>query len=253
MSTKKKIYFLTGAVLLLALTILLSYFYSQDDFNQPVPADLADPDENEESADLTTSEEEPGDLNITTEDEDSEDMMGNGEMTSDEGELSEAFDEASEETNLLSTDAGSPGEQTYYNHYWFAHEYTHRLEPSPMEADERQEDARFQARELMTWKELAARDYGWDYSEEAFQQFIENEDVLEDDDTAHLHALSTLRSESGNHYLRYSETRFLKRFILQQIQPELESELPREDGEDDEDYEYRLFRYFIQHVMEEME
>ncbi|TMW71814.1 hypothetical protein [Alteribacter natronophilus] len=253
MSTRKKIYFLVGAVLLLALTILLSYFYSEDEFNQPVPADLMDPDNGQEEDNQTDGEDTDGNMNVTEDDGESDTPMDSGELTADDSELESAFEEASSATDLLNSGGGSPGEQTYYVHFRFANEYMHNLDTSRMDEEERREDAQFKAQELVLWTELAEENYDWTYSEEAFERFIEQENVWDEESRPHRYAAFMLDHEEGDHALRYSETRFLQRFILNELRPELEREIPRNEDEDDEDYEYRLYRSFIQEVMEELD
>ncbi|WP_096436312.1 hypothetical protein [Alteribacter populi] len=251
MSTKKKVYFLIGAIILLALTILMSYYYSIDQYGQPMPADLTTSPENDEENSTTDS----GSVEI-----DSTDSGENGdtpgideeEITSDREDFQDALEYAYNKTGILSTNGSTPNEENFYYQFWLSHEFYHHLTDSPMEEEERKEDARFQAQELLVWKKIAEREYDWNYSEDRFQSFIEGEEMSEEDDAPNDFLVNDIQNEDDDLFLRHLESKYLKLFIWHEIQSELQEQSPPEDGEDEEMHEYRLFQQFAEKVMDEM-
>ncbi|MBM7096330.1 MULTISPECIES: hypothetical protein [Alteribacter] len=253
MSTKKKVYFLIGACLLLALTILLSYFYSQDDFAQPMPADLSNPPGEEGDMDQAETAVETEDSDDLSE----EDSDVPGEWTEEEDgdneEISEAIQSALSETGFYNTNPDSRNENSYYYHFLLNQDVRHNLEDSGTSSDEREEDARYQARELMVWKDIAAEEYDWEYNENQFISFVNSEDLIQNDSQLNRQILRELREEDEDLFIRHAETKYLRSFIWSGIQDSLQEEEPQEDGEDDEAYENRLYRQLSSKIMDRLE
>lgn len=214
-----------------------------------MPADLTDPttDEMEQEDDLTTSTEEE-----EQQDENSDLPQENLVEASSE-EMVDAVTDSINETGIMTAGATSTTESSYYYHFWLKQEVQHYLNDSGLSRSERQEDASYQAKELMAWKELAESDFDWSYNEDRFMSHTNRKELVREDTKINRLILQKLRDENDDLFVRHAESNYLRSFIWHEIKDQLKNDDPQEDGEDDNAYEHRLYRQFASKIMDKLE
>ncbi|WP_078594888.1 hypothetical protein [Evansella clarkii] len=236
MSTNKKIYFGAGAVILLALSLLMIVMTMNEPQNgasQPqVSQDSgSEPEETESSGSDSNT-------NITDEPAGEENILETDQFNSEE--IIDYAEEAVSKTGLTSSIDG-PRIESFREHALLQQNFLSLMGQNLSEEGEMENEAEWSAKELNAWMAVAEEETGFSYSEEKFMEFVNEEQYIAEDDQETKILLDVLLEEDDNLYLRQLEYLYMRPFIWQSVKPALEEEYEQESGEADEDYEYRLY------------
>ncbi|SDZ30102.1 hypothetical protein SAMN05421736_109101 [Evansella caseinilytica] len=251
MTKRKKIYLLTGGAIFLALSITMLVLYMNDPYTE-VPQS-AIPETSREPLEEDVASAAGDSINIDSEEEAAGQSAAEGSNESDEEELRKAAREAINGVSL-SRSTSDPSEQTFYEHSYLNQYYSnilgeHQIEEEANNDSAMREEAKWVAKELVAWINIAAEKTQFAYSETEFLEYVENEHLLQEDDSRTIALLNELKSDSESLYIRHLEFQYLKSFIWSKTQEQLKQENEQRDGETEEDYLYRLYLAFEDEVM----
>ncbi|MBU9721032.1 MULTISPECIES: hypothetical protein [Bacillaceae] len=244
MTKNKVIYLSIGAILLIILSSILLYLYSNepDHFGEApsLDAQITDTRDSAEvnegitdSINISQGEDEAGEL-YSIEEYDQEELISSAKQAIEDIDFTGSFSELNE--NALF-------DQALLNDYYFS-----LLGDQFANEEEQDANAEWEARELMAWISVAEATADFHYDENNFLTFIEAENILESEDLRTTVLLNELESENSDLYVRGLELRYLKFFIWEEVKGTYEQEHASEADETDVDYENRLYWLFEDEV-----
>ncbi|UTR11489.1 hypothetical protein MM300_03925 [Evansella sp. LMS18] len=236
MSKNKKIYFGAGAVILLALSLLMIVMTMDEPQNG-----ASQPQVSQDSASETEETESNGsdsNDNVTDEPVGEGSILGDDQFNDDE--IMEYAEEAVSNTSLTSSIDG-PRIESFREHALLRQNYLNLMGQNLSEEDEMENEADWSAKELNAWIAVAEEETGFTYSEDEFMEFVNEEGYIEEDDQETRILLHVLSEEDDNLYTRQLEYLYMRPFVWQSVKPALEEQYEQESDESDEEYEYRLY------------
>lgn len=246
MTNRQKLYIVAGGAVIVILSGVLLYLYNTDPVTNP-----AERENGQETAEANGTEESEGgvDINIDGTDENSSDLLNDDEEI-DESEYSEHAKTAIREANLSVYE--EPSEQSFYDHAILNQEYSMLIDEVFLEEGTIEFDAQLSSKELVSWLEIAEEHGNFTYDESRFLSFIEEEGFKEDMENSAFVLVEELETENELHAIRNLETRYLKSFIWNEVKSQIKQNESMEEGETEEEFEFRVYHEFEQDVMDHL-
>jgi hypothetical protein len=245
MQKSKLIILIAGSVILLILSTIM-FILERD--NQA--GNTTDPEVGVTNENQLGEEAEPGDEAVTPENDGGQSNDATAGLNGEEEEdLRENAHEAISKSSVNENETDM-SEQTLFNHSVLYRTYQMFDEDSLIDEEDIEQDAEWISVELMGWHDHASREYGFDYSDDDFVNYVEEENFLEED-THTIILLEELAETNENLYKRQLEIHFIKQFIWESIKEDVAAEAGEETDLSDENYQ-QLFYSFEQEVIEEL-
>ncbi|MDG5787819.1 hypothetical protein QA612_09940 [Evansella sp. AB-P1] len=241
MTNRKKLYYLVGGIALFALSLSLFFMYTNEPQQESQPIAISETIEPDEETIATDIES----INIAEEREENfEATMEDNEE--DEEDLREFAEEAIERVTLTPLEA--PSEQSFFEHARLDQVLSSLMGSNFTEDIELEDEARWVARDLQAWMQVATETADFSYSDEDFLAFVEEENFLEEDDLKKTVLVNELKRIDDSLYVRHLEYHYLKPFIWNNIESHFSSQSSQNHRETDEEYLYRIFLQFEDEV-----
>ncbi|UCZ52401.1 hypothetical protein LGQ02_16375 [Bacillus shivajii] len=248
MANRQKFFIIAGAIILVALSVLMLYLYQTDPTSYPIERN------NEQEQDTTVNENTDNmeNINITNENNNENEEHLSDSTNEDELEEKEYKEHAQTVINEHYLPHHEyPTKQSFFDHALLNQEYTMLTDGFHLEEEEANEyDARLTAIELVSWLEVAQQRKGFEYNENTFLSFVENNGLREElEDSARVF-LNELEKENELLLVRQLEFRFLKPYIWNEIKSDVMATEEMKEDETEEEYNFRMYYEFEQDVFE---
>lgn len=259
MQKNKLIILSIGSIILIILVGMMIFLERDDRTNPSAPqSNIAVSDNNSNEAEVQNNSDGSS-INNQTDQDSSIDQNNESLNNIDETDVKvkEVREKVAEaiKTHELNETATEMTKETLYAHSLLNQNLSQDFrkmkdDESFTNEDDVKQNAEWTAIELMGWHDHATDNYQFNYSEQRFLAFIEDQNLLEEEDIMTSVLLEQLKNTNNNVYIRQLEILYLKPFIWDSIEDEVASNMSNDFSDlEEEEEQYQVFLAFDQEVI----